>query len=327
MAYTQISPQINLQTNTKINNICKINKNMELDKKISEILPKYKNNTSDNIINLAISGGGVKGLAIIGALKMLKEKGLLDNIQEIACTSAGAIVATMYCLGYTFDGLFNFFNMLDVASVVSIDPTKFIDCYAFDDGLRTEFVLAKMIEAKNVSKEITLSELYEKSKITLHITGSCINDSQAYYFSHINNPNMPVLTCLKITSAIPIVYKPVIYEGKTYVDGSCTDNYPIHLFKDNINKTIGIYVKDAVKFKKEINNLEEYLFSLIGCLTEGVSSNLVDGYEKQSIIINLPSAQIVGQKISTKLKKELFVTGYSEAKKFIDTYTTKYTIK
>ena len=51
--------------------------------------------------NLVFEGGGVKGVAYIGALKVLEEKGILGQIQRIGETSAGAINAVLLALGYT----------------------------------------------------------------------------------------------------------------------------------------------------------------------------------------------------------------------------------
>lgn len=52
-------------------------------------------------IGVALAGGGLKGVAHIGALKALEELGI--NIEYISGTSSGAAMATLYALGYTPD--------------------------------------------------------------------------------------------------------------------------------------------------------------------------------------------------------------------------------
>ena len=59
-------------------------------------------------IGLVLSGGGVRGAAHIGAIKALKENKI--EIETIAGTSAGAIVASLYALGYTTNEMINFFR-------------------------------------------------------------------------------------------------------------------------------------------------------------------------------------------------------------------------
>ncbi len=50
--------------------------------------------------NLVLEGGGIRGLAYPGALKVLEQKGIIKNIERVAGTSAGAITALMVSLGY-----------------------------------------------------------------------------------------------------------------------------------------------------------------------------------------------------------------------------------
>ncbi len=51
--------------------------------------------------NLVFEGGGVKGIAYVGAMQVLEEKGILPDIQRVGGTSAGAINATLVALGFT----------------------------------------------------------------------------------------------------------------------------------------------------------------------------------------------------------------------------------
>jgi len=51
--------------------------------------------------NLVFEGGGVKGIAYTGALEVLEKKGILNNIQRFAGTSAGSIVAVFLAVGFT----------------------------------------------------------------------------------------------------------------------------------------------------------------------------------------------------------------------------------
>ena len=55
--------------------------------------------------NLVFEGGGVKGIAYGGALKMLKKYGFLSHIEKVAGTSAGAITAVLLSIGYTVEEL------------------------------------------------------------------------------------------------------------------------------------------------------------------------------------------------------------------------------
>ncbi len=50
--------------------------------------------------NLIFEGGGVKGIAYVGAMQVLSQRGMLDDICRVGGTSAGAINALIFALGY-----------------------------------------------------------------------------------------------------------------------------------------------------------------------------------------------------------------------------------
>ena len=60
-------------------------------------------------LGIAMSGGGVKGVAHIGALKALEEENI--KIDYIGGTSSGSIVATLYAAGYKPDDIYYIFKM------------------------------------------------------------------------------------------------------------------------------------------------------------------------------------------------------------------------
>ena len=55
--------------------------------------------------NLVFEGGGVRGIAYVGALEVLDKEGILKDIKRVAGTSAGAMVAVLVGLRYTADEL------------------------------------------------------------------------------------------------------------------------------------------------------------------------------------------------------------------------------
>ena len=79
--------------------------------------------------NLVFEGGGVKGIAYVGAMQVLNEEGILQDIQRVGGTSAGAINATLFALGFTNAQQRNIMKKLDLHSVAEL--TK----YAIREGL------------------------------------------------------------------------------------------------------------------------------------------------------------------------------------------------
>jgi len=101
------------------------------------------------------------------------------------------------------------------------------------------------------------------------------------------------------------------------VDGGCMDNYPIHLFKDNLNCTIGIYIKDTNQYVNTISNAEEFFINLFGCLSEGNVTNSIKGFEPYTIKINVQNISMIKFNITSKIKKDIFDSGYITGIKYL----------
>ncbi|MGL5920895.1 MAG: patatin-like phospholipase family protein [Bacteroidales bacterium] len=87
-------------------------------------------------IGLALSGGGAKGFAHIGALKALNEYGLEPDI--VSGVSAGSLVGALYCDGYTTEEMLEMFQVikfLDFAEIV-MPKKSFLTMHGFKSFLQ-----------------------------------------------------------------------------------------------------------------------------------------------------------------------------------------------
>jgi NTE family protein len=282
-----------------------------LDHEINSMLNKKIDNIKDTLV---LSGGSFKGIAQLGALHCLKKNNMLGNIRHIACTSVGAIIGFLYCSGYQPLELFKILKLIDIKKTSNVDAANIVSKYGLDDGKRIVLVIKKLINAKGYQPDITFKEFYTKTSFNLIVTGSCVNDKKAYYFSHTNFPDMKVLEAVRISMSVPIIFTPCIYEGNIFVDGACIDNFPIRLFNDRLNKVIGIHVSEKRKYVAKIKFIEEYLNNTIQCIFEGNMHGETKGYEKQTIMINCAyTSETINDFIS------MFEDGYTCAQKKLDT--------
>ena len=174
-----------------------------------------------------------------------------------------------------------------------------------------------MFISKNISVDITFSELFKKTGYNLILTSTCLNDKNIYYFSHELTPNMQILLAMKMTSAFPLWFYPITYQNKLFVDGGCIDNYPIRFFQNDLNSTIGIYLSNEKNFLKNINNIEEYFNVLIDCLCESLTNNLLKDYEKYTIKIDIKFIGIIDLNINNIIKKQIYLSGYNSTISFL----------
>jgi NTE family protein len=205
--------------------------------------------------NLALEGGGMKGIAYAGACKVLERKGVLQKIENVAGTSAGAIAGLMICIGY---------KAAEIDSIMmSLPFEKFNDGkggllgkyrrikrkFGVYKGDKFEDWLKAMLLAKTGNSELTFGELHAM-KIKnmqykdLFCTGTNISKQRLEIFSYKTTPNFSIATAVRISGGIPLYFTPIalddslhtIAEGDTtkyinyYVDGGMLCNYPISMF-------------------------------------------------------------------------------------------------
>lgn len=267
--------------------------------------------TKKKIKNLVMSGGGIKGIAHIGALCALDEKGYLDDIEIIAGTSIGAFIGVLIAIGYKPKELYEFVTIFDIAKMGSFKPNQFLNKYGLDDGSRIIMVVKKMFMNKGISENVSFKELHDVNNKKIIMTVTCINDKNAYYYSVDTFPDMSVIKALRMSISVPLYFTPIEHNGYMFVDGGCIDNYPIQLFHDDMEHTIGIFISDIREHVEKIINFEDILINTIMSMLEGVSRNSMKGYEKYSIKVNLTKFNLMDLSLTKEKKQELYDTGYN----------------
>ena len=90
--------------------------------------------------NLVFEGGGVKGIAYVGALEVLDREGILKDVQRVAGTSAGAMMAVLVGLRYSAEEVrnilwkLNFKNFMDSSFGIVRDTTRLFNEYGWYKG-------------------------------------------------------------------------------------------------------------------------------------------------------------------------------------------------
>lgn len=302
--------------------------NMSLDMEIKTFLnniddeinfPIYQSkNINNNMKNiLVLSGGAVKGIAFIGVLKALEVKGILDNINIYAGSSAGTIIIMLHLLGYTPDEMYEIVKNFNMDNMKCISIGNLLKDYGLDTGIKLEYVLKRLIKAKGYNENISLGELYKITSNEFILTTTCLNTKKTKYLSYKEDSELPLYKAVRMSTSIPIFYTPVEYKGMLYIDGGCMDNYPIHIFNKFINKVIGVYLVEEIEHISKINNLESCLFETINCLMHGANYNSIKGYEKYTIQINIPPINMMNYNISDNDKKQIFNAGFNQTIEFL----------
>jgi NTE family protein len=284
-----------------------------LDDELDIILNKKISKCRDILV---LSGGSEKGFAQLGALHCLEINGFLENIKTISCTSVGSIIGVMYLVGYRPIEIFNLIKMIDYEKAMKINTNIFIKTMGLNDGKKILTILEKVLESKNIKKNINFRELEFLTKKKLIITGTCVEDKKICYFSDSEHGDMKVLDAIRISISIPILFTPLKHNGNFFIDGACIDIYPISLFDDSLDRVIGIFAYDDYQNRQKIKDIESYLTSTINCMLFSNIQKSLKGYEKCTISIKCNKSK----KNKEEMAIHLFDKGYSSALEKFDLF-------
>jgi len=282
------------------------------------------------IKNLVIAGGGPILVQVLGALQHLEKQKFIDlnNIETIYGTSAGAIVGILICLKFDWETINDYIIKRPWQDVFSIKVENIFDAYTkkgiFDHKI-IEKCFRPLLDAKDLSLEITLEEFYNYSKIELHLFSFEINEYKVQNISYLTHPKLPLMTAIQMTCAIPILLTPVCIENKCYIDGGMCSNYPLIYCIDS-----GKNHDEILGFKNKYNNDKNYINSdstllefILNFLFKAIFSINTDDLQpsiKNEVICcsDLLTLNILSNSLSNiEIRKQLFNNGIENAEIFL----------
>jgi NTE family protein len=197
------------------------------------------------IENLVLSGGATKGLVYIGIFKAFDELNIRKNIKRVIGTSIGGLMGLLFVLGLSGKQIEELFIKLDSNKLKDIKVENIVEMWTskghgIDSGNRLEEVCRIILNKITGNDRITMKELWEKTGIEWSVISVNLNQNKWVEISYKTFPNLEIYKAIRMTTAIPIYYNCVEYEGESYVDGAIMLNYPIELMKDSLENTLGI---------------------------------------------------------------------------------------
>ena len=191
--------------------------------------------------SLVFEGGGVKGIAYVGAMQVLEAKGILQDIVRVGGTSAGAINAVLLGLNYSVAetrevlGKLNFRRFLDDSWGIVRDTSRLVSEFGWYKGDFFRDWIGGVIEAKTGNSESTFLEVNSLKAARhfrdLYFMGTNLSTGFGEVLSFEHTPRMCVADAVRISMSIPLFFAAKrSMRGDVYVDGGVVDNYPVKLF-------------------------------------------------------------------------------------------------
>lgn len=247
-------------------------------------------------IGLALSGGGIRGIAHAGALKALEENNI--NIDIIGGTSSGSLIAALYALGYSPYYIYILFKRyadeltkLNTSIIATGIGNFIINKKVNLNGLKTGESIEKTYNKLALKKGIsTINQI----KMPLVIPTVDISRSKEYIFTSIlqkddNQENyitdISVGKAVRASSSFPFVFSPCVYKDHIFLDGGALDNTPaIEVKKQGADKVISIkFDSDPITKDSNIMDIVMKMIDIMGSKVSEESLNMSD------CIITIPS--------------------------------------
>ena len=225
-------------------------------------------------VGLVLSGGGAKGIAHVGALKVIEEFGI--PIDYIGGTSMGSIVGGLYALGYTSIQLEDYVRGADWENLLT-DRVLRQHVSIYEKGERKRYWLQFPVKDRRIELPLGILSGQNVSNMFAELS------SPAYVqpdFSKFAIPFLCVATdietgaevvlehgnlarSMRASMAIPSVFTPERIDGKQLYDGGLTNNFPANLVRDKgIDILIGVDVTSPNQ-TKGINNIYQVMEQVV----------------------------------------------------------------
>ena len=221
------------------------------------------------MVGLALSGGGIRGIAHAGVLKALLDNGI--KIDVIGGTSSGALIGVLYAMGYTPEYIYEAFKLYS-KEIVGLNNNLILS------GVSSK-IFGGEVEIKGFKSGESLEKGYksvgEILDLPVVITSVDIRNGKEYIFTNsvpnVENTdkyitNIEVGKAVRASSSFPGIFCPCEFEGHSFYDGGILDNVPVEeVRKQGADKVIAVNFKaDDIENSSNVMDLGMRTLDIMG---------------------------------------------------------------
>ncbi len=180
-------------------------------------------------IGLALSGGGMRGLAHLGVLTVMEEERI--PVDFIAGTSMGGLITLLYAAGVPLDKLREVGEKVHLLQIASPDPTR--------NGLLGHEKMTAFLVKLLGRDDLTFAEL----RIPAAVVATDVETGAMVLLNE-----GPIIPAMLATSAVPLMFAPVHHRGRWLVDGGAVNNFPFDIVRAmGAERVIGVETPPSVE--------------------------------------------------------------------------------
>lgn len=221
-------------------------------------------------IGLALAGGGLKGIAYIGAIKALEELGV--EVDYLSGTSSGSIFAALYAMEFNVDEIkkcaVEYYKTLTkinkmplVKAGLSYMTSGVVKVEGLTNGQLIQDMVQKIASEKNIANISDIKIPFAIPTVDTISTKECIFLSKKF---NLQNDNIdyiydaPIGVAVRSSMSFPGIFTPCNFRNYNFVDGGTKDNLPVQILKD-----MGADVTLALSFKIDYYEPRENLMAIL----------------------------------------------------------------
>jgi predicted acylesterase/phospholipase RssA len=215
--------------------------------------------------NIALSGGGIHTIAFIGCVKYLQEHKKLDELYNVIGSSGGSIMCLMLVLNFTYEEMIDVIKHIfkeheslfsfSMRSIFNIPKT-----YGMNNGDIIIQTVRTILKKKNIDVDITFIDLIKKTGKNIIVATTNLSKKKIEYLSVDTYPEMKVITAIRMSTCVPIIFEPVKYYNDVYVDSFIYNNFPIDFFDKFTVDTLGLnLVTKELNGDNSMKSFRQYL--------------------------------------------------------------------
>ncbi|ETT65378.1 phospholipase [Paenibacillus sp. FSL R7-277] len=285
-------------------------------------------------------GGGVKGIAFVGAIEVMERKGYSWN--KLAGTSAGAIVAALLAAGYNSAEIRELMHSLDYVKLLGKTGLNNVPLLnkalplLLNSGIYSnhvlEGVMSDWLKRRGVE---TFGDLPEGK---LSIIASNISNGKMVIFPRdlphygLSSTTFPIAAAVRMSTTLPLFFKPYQWHTplipKPYymLDGGMLSNYPIWLFDvEGVPRwpTFGFRLSEKRTYAQtlDINGPVSLLKGMFKTMLQAHDQRHVDEHAEERTVF-IPTREVTTTKfdLTDADKQFLLTSGHTAAEKFLSTW-------
>lgn len=236
---------------------------------------QIKRPKTDLKVGLVLSGGGAKGFAHIGVIKVLEEAGV--RVDYIGGTSMGAIVGALYASGYNAHELDSIIRHTDFTNILQDKLPRSAKSF-FQKENDEKYVITLPVKGKKVGLPSAISKGQNVFNLFSRLTEH-VHDIQD--FNNLPIPFLCIATdletgkpvildhgflplAIRASGSFPTLLEPVEIEGKFLSDGGIANNFPVQeVINMGADVIIGVDVQDKLKTREQLNSAPKIVMQIV----------------------------------------------------------------